>query len=292
MLPGSPPDPPLREARRTTRRVARSFAIACLLLPRELRDDVYLLYLVFRTLDDLVDERRPEAADRIGAVERWAQGERPVAGSPEAAILDDLSRRHPLPRAALSEFCRGMRDDLAGRAIATEAELDRYCYRVAGTVGVVMAAVLGTSEPADEQAAALGMAMQRTNILRDIDEDRAHGRVYLARETLDRFGSPAPGARAGLLRDQIARADRLYDAGARGIPKLRNGRAAIRAAAAMYREILRQIEREGYGRVAGRAVVPRRRKLVLAAGALAGGETPPAREAGGSEAATGLSPAR
>jgi phytoene synthase len=129
-----------------------------------------------------------------------------------------------------------------------------------------MAAVLGTNRPgAERQAAALGMAMQRTNILRDIDEDLAYGRIYLARDTLARYGSLRPGMREQLLRDQIARADALYDEGIAGIPALVCGRRAIAAAAAMYREILRQIERDGYGARPGRAVVPRRRKLMIAA---------------------------
>jgi phytoene synthase len=258
-------DPLLWEARATTRRVARTFSLACRLLPREVRDDVYLLYLVFRRIDDVVDEREPDALARVGAVEAWARGEPGALRTCEVRILTELAMRYPIPPAALLEFCAGMREDLELRPVRTEAELDRYCYRVAGTVGVVMAALLGTDEPADAAAAALGMAMQRTNILRDIDEDLAHGRVYLAAETLERFGSPLPGHREELLRDQIARADALYDQGIAGICCLRRGRRAISAAAAMYREILRQIEREGYGAHAGRAVVPRHRKVLVAA---------------------------
>ncbi len=256
----------LAEARRTTRTVARTFAIAVRLLPRDVRDDVYLLYLVFRTLDDLVDDHLPEASDRVAAVERWCTGGE--AATPEARILTDLARRHPIPADAVADFCAGMRSDLAFVAMDTEAALDTYCYRVAGTVGVVMAAVLGTDgdqAAARRAAAALGMAMQRTNILRDIDEDRGNGRTYLATETLQRFGAPEPGRREALLRDQIARADALYDEGVAGIMLLRSGGRAIRAAAAMYREILRQIEREGYGARPGRAVVSRRRKLAIAA---------------------------
>jgi phytoene synthase len=152
--------------------------------------------------------------------------------------------------------------------VRTEAQLDRYCYRVAGTVGVVMAEVLGVRDRgvALPAAAALGMAMQRTNILRDIDEDLANGRVYLARETVARCGCTLePGCREALLRDQIARADFLYERGMQGIPLLLRGRRAVTAATVMYREILRQIEREGYGAQPGRAVVPRRRKLLVAA---------------------------
>jgi 15-cis-phytoene synthase len=109
------------------------------------------------------------------------------------------------------------------------------------------------------------MAMQRTNILRDIDEDGATGRAYLAREVTDRFGAPLPGAREALLRDQIAKADARYDEGIAGVALLLRGRSAVRAAAWMYREILRQIERDGYGARPGRAAVARRRKLWVAA---------------------------
>ena len=256
-------DEVLYEARATTRRAARTFALACRLLPRRLRSDVYLLYLAFRTLDDLVDTGHLAAEERLASVEAWCRGD--GAHSRETRLLADVGTRHPLPRGALLDFCHGMRDDLEAVPIDTEDDLDRYCYRVAGTVGIVMASVLGTHGDADRQAAALGMAMQRTNILRDIDEDRANGRTYLARDTLARFGSAAPGRRQDLLRDQIARADELYEVGLAGIPRLRSGRRAIAAAAGMYREILRQIEREGYGARGGRAVVPRRRKLLIAA---------------------------
>lgn len=255
-------------ARSTTHRAARTFSLACRLLPRDVRDDVYLLYLVFRTLDDLVDEGRAEASERVDAVAAWASGE--VAPETlEVRVLDELAERHPLPREAFWDFCAGMRQDLDGEGFDTEDEVDRYCYRVAGTVGLVMASVLGTSrfDRASPAAAALGMAMQRTNILRDIDEDLANGRVYVAREALERFGGLEPGRRAALLRDQIARADALYARGMVGIGELRRGRRAVAAAGAMYRELLRELEREGYGERAGRAVVPRRRKLRVAAAA-------------------------
>ncbi len=254
------------EARGTTRRAARTFSIACRMLPRALRDDVHLLYLVFRTLDDLVDDGRPEAADRVAAVASWAAGE-PGETTREVLILRALATRHPLPRAALSDFCAGMRQDLRREAFATEADLDRYCYRVAGTVGMVMTSVLGARNlrEAESAAIALGVAMQRTNILRDIDEDLANGRIYLAAETVARHGSLAPGRRDGLLREQIARADELFERGLAGVVELRHGGRAIAAAGAMYREILREIERRGHGVRAGRAVVTRRRKLSVAA---------------------------
>jgi 15-cis-phytoene synthase len=257
--------------RETTHRVARTFAIACRMLPRDVRDDVYRLYLVFRTLDDLVDDGDPQAAERLALVEAWCESG--VVASRETRTLEELDRRHDLPREAFRDFCEGMRHDLAGARVRTEQDVDRYCYRVAGTVGIVMAAVLGSDEPdaARHHAAVLGRAMQRTNILRDIDEDLAAGRVYVAQETLRRFDAVGlePGRREALLRDQIDRADALFEEGAQGIPMLRRGQRAISAAAAMYREILRQIERDGYGAHPGRAVVPGSRKLLIAARALA-----------------------
>ncbi len=261
-------DEDLLAARETTRRVARTFALACRLLPRDVRDDVYLLYLVFRTLDDAVDEGEPDAAQRLTAVEAWAAGEAPPTLTREVGVLTDLARRHPLPRHAFTDFCAGMRDDLDRVPIRTDGDLDLYCYRVAGTVGVVMAHVLGMEDPerALPAASALGQAMQRTNVLRDIDEDLRTGRVYVPRAAIERCGgSLAPGHREKILIDQIARADALYEIGCAGIGLLSRGQRSIGAAAAMYREILRQIERDGYGAQAGRAVVPRRRKLVVAA---------------------------
>jgi 15-cis-phytoene synthase len=242
--------------------VARTFSLATRLLPREVRDDVHLLYLVFRTLDDLVDDGRPEAEARVAAVEAWARGEA-VAATPEVDILRALEGRHPLPRASFTAFCAGMRQDLDREPFLTDADLERYCYRVAGTVGEVMASVLGVHDQARGMAAAatLGMAMQRTNILRDLDEDDAAGRSYVPADAVLRFGPALPGRREAFLREQIARADALYDEGMAGIAQLRRGRVAIAAAAVMYREILRQIERDGLGARAGRSHVSLPRKL-------------------------------
>ncbi len=258
-------DAVLVEARTTTHRVARTFGLASRLLPGDVRDDVYRLYLAFRCLDDAVDDGEPDAAERIAAVEAWCDGG--PATTREARLFADVARRHDLPRRALCDFCAGMRADLTGPSHRTEADLDRYCFQVAGTVGLTMAALLGARGPeAERTAGALGMAMQRTNVLRDLDEDRAAGRIYLASESVERHGgSIAPGRRRALLRDQIARADALYDEGLQGLRLLPRGRTAIAAAASMYREILRQIERDGYGERPGRAVVRPSRKLAVAA---------------------------
>jgi phytoene synthase len=274
MVVVSPParrEPPAQtaRARAVTRHHAATFSLACRLLPRRIRADVYILYMVFRTLDDLVDERRPEAAERIEAVAAWAEGQ-PGEWTAEVELLGELVNRHPIDRLAIADFCRGMEHDLRGEGFRTEAELDAYCYQVAGTVGIVMSGVLGTDgDPQARVAAArLGMAMQRTNILRDLDEDAMAGRVYVSARTIDRDGWPAPGRRAAFVRAQIGRADRLYEEGLAGICHLRHGRLAVGAAARMYREILREIERRDGGELPGRAVVSGPRKLAVALGAV------------------------
>jgi phytoene synthase len=218
---------------------------------------------MLRTLDDLVDEHDPDAEQRVEAVERWAKGTH--TDTPETRTLARLARRYPLPSDALIEFCQGMRHDLHGREIETEDDLELYCQRVAGTVGIMLTRLLGTTHPDGEQKmATLGRAMQRTNILRDIDEDLSHDRTYIARTTIERFGPPIPGAREDLLRDQIDRADALYEDGIGAIPLLSHGSEAMALSTTLYREILRQIERDGFGRKPGRATVSAWRKHLIA----------------------------
>jgi phytoene/squalene synthetase len=180
------------------------------LLPSNVRSDVYRLYDVLRKLDDLVDDDQPEAAQRLDAVETWTHGEK--TNTYETRILDDLAQRHELPKHALLEFCQGMRHDIARTVIHTEEDLELYAQRAGGSVGIMLARLLGSTHPeAETKMATLGRAMQRTNILRDIDEDATHNRLYIAQSTIKCFGAPTPGARADLIGNQIARADKLYE---------------------------------------------------------------------------------
>ena len=274
----------LPEAQATINRVARSFALAARFLPRDVRDDINLLYLALRRLDDLVDleapsgsAQRADAQQRLAAIRTWlSTGAVADAGGDELAIFVDLQRRTPaLPTDAIGAFLDGMESDLAGPVMESDADLDLYCYQVAGTVGRLMAALLGVrggdEVQADHAARALGAAMQRTNILRDIDEDLANGRVYLPATALRRVGlDPAAASGPTSLRDgdrralymaEIARADADYEAGAAGIRYLQNGGRSIRVAGHLYREILRQIERDGFGvQRPHRPVVGRARK--------------------------------
>jgi 15-cis-phytoene synthase len=242
---------------------ASTFSSGLMLLPRTLRSDARRLYQLLRTIDDLVDETHPQACQRVEAIERWAEGRR--VNTPETRTLTSLARRYPLPREAVADFCKGMRHDLEAETIQTDEDLERYCHYVAGTVGLMLAALFGTTDPSGEsKMAVLGRAMQRTNILRDIDEDLAEGRLYIPRTSIDRYGYPTPGAREALLKDQIARADALYKDGFDAIRLLIHGRHAMGLSAVLYREILRQIERDGFGRKPGRATVPAWRRQLLA----------------------------
>jgi len=272
----------LREAVATTRHHAHTFALATRLLPRPLRNDVYLLYMVCRTLDDLVDEHHPEAASRLRQVMAWAEGRRPLGR--EERILADLFKRHPaMPRDAVADFCDGQAYDLHPVRMEDEAQLDTYAYQVAGTVGRLMVAMLGPLSPAADAAGrGLGIAMQRTNILRDIDEDLRNGRVYVPAATLRlaHVADLGQDDRRLLLRIEIAIADDWYDRGLVVAEQVANGHLAVRAAGLMYREILREIERqlpssppsplaeEGRGGGYPRAIVPGWRKAALLAEAL------------------------
>lgn len=243
---------------------ASTLAPGLCLLPPDIRADVYRLYDVLRTLDDLVDDDRPEAQARVNAVERWAREE--SADTHETRILIELSLRYEMPRQAFLDFCGGMWHDIARAVIHTEEDLERYCQQAGGSVGIMLDPILGGSGvEAATKLATLGRAVQRTNILRDIDEDAAHGRVYIARSTVERFGAPIPGARAELMRDQIARADALYERVGDVASLLTHGQYGVALCTSLYREILRQIERDGYGRVPGRAVVPASRRRLLIA---------------------------
>jgi phytoene synthase len=242
---------------------ASTFGAGMMLLPPRLQRDARTLYKVLRTIDDLVDEQHPDAARRVHAVEQWTGGG--SADTPETQTLERLCASYPISLAAVHGFCEGMQHDIEGHEIETEADFERYCRQAGGTVGVMICGLLGTRNPdAERKMEILGVATQWTNILRDIDEDLASGRIYIPRSVIERFGFPHPGQREQLLRDQISHADALFAEGMTAIPLLERGQRAIGVSGVLYREILRQIEREGYGRQGGRVSVPvgRKQKLI------------------------------
>lgn len=258
------------------RRHARSFSWAARLLPSDVRADAATLYAWCRRCDDAVDEA-PDAATAQAALGRLREeldeiyGERPPA-DPSLAGMHELVRRRALPRGPAAELLEGMAMDLGRVRYETFKDLLIYCHRVAGTVGLLMAHVMGVRDAvALRRADDLGIAMQLTNICRDVAEDERRDRVYLPVDLLggdllpSQAGHRTPAAVASLL----VRADVFYrsgDAGLRALPTACAG--AIRAARLIYSDIGRVLARRGFDVWAGRAVVSPARKLWLATRAI------------------------
>lgn len=246
----------------------KTFHFAAHFLPERYRQAVVMLYAFFRTLDDLVDER-PESwrADdvrqELAAWQVWFAGGLMTAAprEPMGTTLAALVREYAIPPALFEDFLLGLLSDLEPRGFSSFHELHRYCYQVAGTVGLAMAYVLGNdSEQARLAAHDLGIAMQLTNILRDLGRDLAAGRLYLPSDELECFGLTFSSllrlsqAQEGvderfraLLCAQIARARRYYFSGLAGVWLLRPAcRLPILLAGRLYQRILLVIERQRY----------------------------------------------
>jgi phytoene synthase len=269
----------------------RTFHFAARFMQAEQRRAVVTLYAFFRTLDDLVDERPPDAdlaaiRDELTAWRDWFQRQHapPARWAPLCGQLVEVMRQHAIPRHLFLDFLDGLTADLETREIRQYAELRRYCYQVAGTVGLAMAHALGTTSPLALSAAeSLGIAMQLTNILRDIGSDLAGGRLYLPQDELAAFGlsraavedltrrNAGPDERfRALIRFQIMRAHAYYARGIAGIWLLPpSSRLPILIAARLYRRILVVLERRGYDALRLRAATTLRMKLEEAALALA-----------------------
>lgn len=287
MPPPSPADRlPARRAadlaacRRLLAEGSKSFFAASLLLPARVRGPATALYAFCRLADDAVDRDGGTAtlarlADRL---ER-AYGGRPLDHPVDRAFADMVAC-FQLPRALPDALLEGFAWDDAGRRYETLADLEAYAVRVAGSVGAMMAVLMGVRDAtALARATDLGIAMQLTNIARDVGEDARAGRLYLPTAWLaevgldpDRFlAAPRPSpALSAVVRRLLAAADALYARADDGIAALpRDCRPAIRAARLIYAEIGREVVRAGCDSVSRRAVVSKRRKLALAGRATA-----------------------
>jgi len=261
----------ITDARAVLARHARTFDLAGRFLGRARQGEAAVVYAFCRLVDDLADESpSAEIADlALAEVEAELRGDRPAR--PLVAVFRDLLAEHGTDVRVPLELIAGVRSDLGPVAIESDAELLRYCYRVAGTVGLMMCGVLGVrSAVARPFAVDLGVAMQLTNICRDVAEDAARGRVYLPAERLLpatslaslRTGQIPRPAIAAVVLDLLALADRHYasgDAGAIYIPW--PSRLAILVAARLYRAIGQVLRARGGDALMGRAVVPRLHKL-------------------------------
>jgi len=270
----------MTECERILREGSKSFALAARLLPRAVRGDVAALYAYLRRADDAVDLAAPAAQlAHVARLERELDSV--YAGEPQhelvLAAFQDVAQRCGIPRLYVDELLAGMRMDATECRYTSREELLRYAYRVAGTVGLMLCHVFGVrDERALVHAAHLGMAMQLTNICRDVAEDFARGRMYLpldAAAATPRAGSLSPEVAQRLVAevDGLLRcADRYYDSADAGMRALGFRVAlAVRTARFVYAAIGGEIRRRGLDVLAGRAVVPAGTKLRLVARALA-----------------------
>jgi phytoene synthase len=262
---------------RLARREAGNFYAAFRVLPGPQRLAMCALYAFLRVADDLSDGPG-EAAAKRAPLAAWRTGlHQALRGDyqhPLHPALHHTVRTHAIPPGYLEAVLDGVEMDLVPVAYATFEELKLYCYRVAGAVGLACIHVWGFSDDrALVHAECAGLAFQLTNILRDLREDAARGRVYLPREELGRFGYDAESLRRGerddrfraLMRFQVDRARSCYDAAWPLAPLVRPaGRAVFLAMARTYRALLDAIERRDYDVFSERVTVSRWRKLFLA----------------------------
>jgi len=265
-------------------RHSASFAMAARLLPSELGRDAAVAYAFCRRADDAIDlvskERQPSALARLRRELDQIYADEALA-DPVLVAFRDVVRRHRVPREYPDALIDGMEMDVLGATYTDFESLLAYCFCVAGAVGLMMSHVLGVrSEEALRHAAHLGMAMQLTNVCRDVAEDWDRGRLYVPRELLPTIphlaptsGRPIPDDACGPLADATAllldRADALYGSGDQGIPLLSfRSAVAVRTARRVYADIGRVLRDRDCDPRAPRAVVSRGRKLRLAAGAL------------------------
>ncbi|MFD7687076.1 phytoene/squalene synthase family protein [Streptomyces sp. NPDC059781] len=289
-------DPALREAYRHCRalnaRHGRTYFLATRLLPVERRPAVHALYGFARWADDIVDAlgtgAGPERRDaELSALQRELDKGLRDGNSTEPVVraVADTARRYGIGHGHFADFMAAMRSDLVVTEYADYAALRRYTHGSAAVIGLQMLPVLGTVAPreaAAPHAAALGVAFQLTNFLRDVGEDLDRGRVYLPADLL-----AAHGAHRTLLRwcRDTGRRDRrvtaalkefealtrgVYREAAPGLAMLESvSRPCIRAAFVLYGGILEAVARDGWSVLHRRAVVPRRRRAVVAADGLA-----------------------
>jgi len=265
-------------ARRILAHHSRSFAFAARLLPAWCRDDAAALYAWCRRCDDAVDSPRDSVARAAAVAQLRAELARiygpAVESDPVLAGFQEVVRRHAIPRRYPQDLVDGMAMDVGAVRYRTFDDLLLYCYRVAGTVGLMMARIMNVRDPsALRRAADLGIAMQLTNICRDVAEDAARDRIYLPADVLEAWRRPGdPGGEvARAVAELLRRADDFYASADAGLPALPVRCAiGIRAARLIYAEIGRVIARRQFDVRAGRAVVSRARKIWLALRALFG----------------------
>jgi len=269
--------------RQITEQYAKTFYFGTKFFDDDKRKAVWAVYAWCRRTDDIVDKPRKDAGASLRSeLAQWNARLKDVWEERPHDIIDlalvDTLRRYPeLSIEPFEDMIKGMVMDLDQNRFETFEELYVYCYRVAGTVGLMMMPIMGTAEGATyeealEPALALGVALQLTNILRDVGEDRVRERIYLPQEDLVRFGITEQALLKGIkdekyvamLKFQIQRARDWYKKAEDGIPMLSEDcQLPIRASLDMYSTILSKIEENGYDNFNKRAYTSKIEKLAM-----------------------------
>jgi phytoene synthase len=252
-----------------TRTHGRTFYLASRFLPPARRQAIHAIYAYCRIADDIAD-RSPDLESAARGLDEWeAQIAHPT--DPVALAFAAVRARYGIPVAPVHDLLAGVRMDLTPARYETWEDLRRYCYHVAGTVGLMTAPVLGCQQAAAlPHAVDLGVAMQLTNVLRDVGEDARQGRLYLPLQDLDRFGCDPEAILSGrpngqfsrLMAFEIDRARAIYAQARLGYPALSpSGRLTALAGERLYAAILNRIEENGFDVFSTRAHVSTGRKI-------------------------------
>lgn len=252
----SPSHPGFELARRVTRAHAKTFYFASFLLQEEQRAAAYAIYALCRFSDDAVDKSANPLTELRTIEQRIARayGRQPVTQDDILTAFQKTVQKYQIPQQYFDDLLTGMKMDLSVTRYATFKELKKYCYHVAGVVGLIMLKIFGYHDlQAEQHAITLGTAMQLTNILRDISEDLNRGRIYLPQEELETFHVSEQDLKEGRITNnlknflmfQIRRARDLYRRSLQGIPLITDDRGKTVAflMADLYGAILSKIEK-------------------------------------------------
>ncbi len=268
-------------ARELTAHYSKSFYISAKMLPRERRWATFALYGFCRYADNLIDNPRHRSMAELIQEADFLSEEIRIAyrtGESEHPVLKPfitVAKHYGIPLEYPLDLLEGVKMDIQNSRYLTFDDLYVFAYRVAGVVGLMMTYVLGYKTPkAFHYAEELGIAMQLTNILRDVKEDKDMGRIYLPQDELKMFGvtetnimneEMTPGFRE-LMRYQVKRADSYYHDSNKGIKMLNpESRFAIYSASRIYHGILHKIEARQYNPFLGRVFVPQTKKIGILA---------------------------
>jgi phytoene synthase len=258
-----------------TREQAANFYYGMRLLGPQKRAALFAIYAFARRIDDIGDgalapQRKRELLAEQAALLGEAPGEDLVL-----IALAEAQQRFPVPRQSLLDLIDGVRMDVDGASYETFEELVVYCRHVAGSIGRLCVSVFGArGANAGDLADDLGVALQLTNILRDIREDGLNGRTYLPAEDLARFGAPSEATIGPLVAFEAARAREWYARGLALLPMLdRRSAGCVRAMSGIYRRLLERIDADPQAVLRGRVALGTATKVGVALKSLAGMQT-------------------